>query len=134
MLLSAVMRRRLLCAAFLSGVIVCGIVTRVAPIGWPVYDKSLGDVLYAVAAYLAVALLFPRMPATPVACIAAVACLAVEGLKLTDLNARLLTVPVVRWFLGTTFSWHNIACYLLGIAIAGWLDARLSGCLFRQGK
>jgi hypothetical protein len=134
MTLSAATRRRLFCAALLAGVIACGIVTRVAPIGWSVYDKSLGDVLYAVAACLALAVLFPRASVMLVACFAAAACLAVEVLKLTDLNARLLMAPVIRWFLGTTFSWHNIVCYLSGAAIAGGLDAFWSGRFLRSRK
>ena len=41
---------RLLAAMLIA--IALGIVSRLYPIGWLFYDKSLGDVLYAVAAYL----------------------------------------------------------------------------------
>jgi hypothetical protein len=101
------------------------VTSRAAPLGWPPYDKSLGDVLYATAAYLALALLFPRGPVWLIALVGAAACLAVECLKLSEVNARLLTVPVLRWFLGTTFSWHDICCYLLGVAAAVGLDLLL---------
>jgi hypothetical protein len=43
-------------------VLALGLASRLAPIGWPLYDHSLGDVLYAVAAYLALALVRPRWP------------------------------------------------------------------------
>ncbi len=52
--------RRLLTA--LAVTVVLGILSRSRPIGWYPYDKSLGDLLYAVAAYLVLALLLPRRP------------------------------------------------------------------------
>ena len=118
-------KRRLRCVAALAAVIVLGAASRTVPLGWPPYDKSLGDVLYAVAAYLGLALLFPRWPTWLIAVFAASACLAVECLQLSEVNARLLTVPLLRWFLGTTFSWHDVFCYLLGIAAAVGLDLLL---------
>jgi hypothetical protein len=114
--LSLVGKRRLRCMAALVAVIVVGIASRAAPVGWPPYDKSLGDVLYATAAYLCLALLLPRWPAWLIATIGTAACVAVECLQLSEVNTQLLTIPVLRWFLGTTFSWHDIFCYLLGIA------------------
>jgi hypothetical protein len=53
-----------------------------------------------------------------IAAVATAACFAVEFLQLTEINTDLLNVPVLRWFLGTTFSWHDIGCYLLGVAVA----------------
>ncbi len=116
--------RRLCCVAALAAVIALGIATRAFPLGWPVWDKSLGDVLYAMAAYLAFAILLPHARVWAVACLAAGACLAVELLQLTELNGRLLAVPVLRWFLGTDFSWHDVACYLVGVALAAVADTR----------
>jgi hypothetical protein len=110
------------CVAALAAVIILGIASRVAPLGWAYYDKSLGDVLYAMAAYLALALLLPRRPIWLIAALATTACLAVEFLQLSEVNTRLLEVPVLRWFLGTTFSWQDILCYLLGSAMAVSLD------------
>ena len=118
-------KRRLCCAVTLALVIAVGITSRAVPLGWSLYDKSLGDVLYATAAYLGLALLLPRMPIWLIATLGTVACLAVEFLQLTELNEQLLTVPVLRWFLGTTFSWHDVACYLLGTALAVSLDSLL---------
>jgi hypothetical protein len=115
-------RRRLSCAGVLAATIALGTVSRAAPLGWSVYDKSLGDVLYAVAAYFALALLMPRLPIATVAALATAACFAVEFLQLTELNKRLLTVPVLRGFLGTTFHWHDLVCYLVGVAVAASLD------------
>jgi hypothetical protein len=49
---------RLLVALVLT--IALGLLSRVRPIGLHMYDKSLGDSLYAIAAYLALALILPR--------------------------------------------------------------------------
>jgi hypothetical protein len=92
------------------------------PVGWYVFDKSLGDVLSATAASLALAASLPRCSVVYLAVVAFVACVAVEVLQLFEVNRTLLRVPVLRWFLGTTFLWHDIACYLIGVAAGVVLD------------
>ena len=103
-----------------------GFASRAYPLGWYVYDKSLGDVLYAVAAYLGFALVFRHKPPGFIALAALLTCVAVEVFKLTGIPARYgQHVPPIAWLLGTTFSWHNIGCYAIGLlAIAGF-DYRL---------
>src|SRR4051794_19584060 len=93
--------------AALAATITLGVLSRLYPIGWPVYDKSLGDALYAVAAYLALALVLRRRPPAPVAVLALGFCLAVEFFQATGIPARYAHVGAVRWLLGTTFSWHD---------------------------
>lgn len=122
MALSLVTKRRLCSSVAHAAVLGLGIVSRAVPLGWPPYDKSLGDVLYAMASYLGLALLLPLWSVGHIATLGTVACLAVEFLQLSEINGHLLKVPVLRWFLGTTFSWHDIVCYLLGIAFAIGLD------------
>jgi hypothetical protein len=99
-----------------------GLVSRLRPIGWSVYDKSLGDVLYAVAAYLALALVLRGRRVAVVALLALSACLAVEAFKLTGLPARSARWPLLPWVLGTTPSWHNVLCYILGVAVIAGVD------------
>jgi hypothetical protein len=127
-------KRRFIGAGILAAVIVIGTTSRAAPRGWYPYDKSLGDVLYAVAAYLALVILLPRASKGLIAALATAACLAVEFLQLTEVNADLLTVAVLRWFLGTTFSWHDIGCYILGVAVAFIGDAFFSKGVEGQEK
>jgi Protein of unknown function (DUF2809) len=115
-------KRRLISGVALAVVIVLGIISRTVPLGWSYYDKSLGDVLYGMAAYLGLVFLFPRVPIGINAAVAVAACLAVEFLQLTEINTELLKVPVLRWFLGRVFSWHDIVCYLLGIAFTVGVD------------
>jgi hypothetical protein len=110
--------------AALAVTVVLGILSRSRPIGWYPYDKSLGDLLYAVAAYLVLALLLRRSPGF-IAALALGLCLAVESFKLTGIPEQLNHWGIVRWLLGTTFSWHNLACYALGIIGIWGLDRSL---------
>src|SRR3954453_11269861 len=105
-----------LCAA-LAVTVALGLLSRLWPIGWSLYDKSLGDVLYAVAAYLVLALLLPRKRPAWIAPVALVLCLALEFFQATGIPARYAHLAVVRWLMGTTFAWHDIACYVVGVAV-----------------
>jgi hypothetical protein len=106
----------------LAVTVVLGIVSRRWPIGWWPYDKSLGDVLYAVAAYLTLALLLWRRGPAVVAPLALTACLAVETFQATGIPARYAHIGLVRWVLGTTFAWHDIGCYVVGVAVITGID------------
>lgn len=106
----------------LVAVVALGLFSRLRPIGWFLYDKSLGDILYAVAAYLALALLFRWRPPW-VAPVALLVCLAIEVFQATGIPARYEHISAVRWLLGTTFSWHDIGCYVFGVAVIAVVDA-----------
>jgi hypothetical protein len=101
--------------------LVLGGVSRRYPIGWYPYDKSLGDALYAVATYLGLAVLLARRSPLVVGLLALAFCLAIETFKLTGIPAQYGKTPL-RWVLGTTFSWHNLGCYVLGVGIIGAID------------
>jgi hypothetical protein len=102
-----------------------GLLSRLCPLGWSLWDKSLGDVLYAVAAYLLLALLLPRQPVAILAAVALACCLAVEFFQATGIPARYEHLAPVRWLLGTTFAWHDVACYVVGVAGIVALDVLL---------
>jgi hypothetical protein len=111
--------------AALAVTVALGLLSRLYPLGWSLYDKSLGDVLYAVAAYLTLALILYRRPPALVAALALAACLAVEFFQATGIPARYAHLTVVRWLIGTTFSWHDIACYVIGVAVILGIDLLL---------
>jgi hypothetical protein len=99
-----------------------GLLSRLRPIGLPIYDKSLGDALYAVAAYLTLALILPRRRPLVLASLALAGCLAVEAFQATGIPARYDQLVIVRWLIGTEFSWHDVACYFVGIAVIVTVD------------
>jgi hypothetical protein len=103
-------------------VVTLGLLSRLWPIGWSLHDKSLGDILYAVAAYLVLALIVNRWRPFWVAPVALLLCLAVESFQATGIPARYEHITVVRWILGTTFSWHDVGCYVVGVAVITVLD------------
>jgi hypothetical protein len=108
--------KRWLRLAGLVPVIALGLASRLRPIGWVWYDHHLGDVLYAVAAYLALGFLMPRLPRHWLAGLAMGACWGVEGLKATGLSAELeRMLPGCRWVLGTTFAGSNLVWYAVGV-------------------
>jgi hypothetical protein len=98
------------------------VASRRFPIGWWPWDKSLGDVLYAVAVYLVLALIRPAARPKRMAVIALLICEVIEAFQATGIPARLQHLPGARWLLGTEFAWHDVACYVIGIGIILALD------------
>src|ERR1051325_4388924 len=94
-----------------------GLASRLYPVGWFLWDRVLGEVLYAVAAYLAWALLLPRTPPLFGAVLAFASCLAVELFKLSGIPAENQHVFFVRWFLGMYFNVVNLGYYIIGVAL-----------------
>jgi Protein of unknown function (DUF2809) len=105
--------------ATLAVTILLGLASRAVHVGWSVWDKSIGDVLYASAAYFVLAIAVPR--ARPVVvCVAAFAfSFAIELFQLTGVPIALYERHRwVRLFLGTSFAWHDVACYAIGAMLA----------------
>jgi hypothetical protein len=100
----------------LSATVALGLGSRLARTGIGLVDKSLGDALYAVAAYLVLGLLLPRLSRPWLAVLALGYCAAVELFQLTGIPARYAHLAPVRWLLGTTFAWHDLAFYAVGVA------------------
>ncbi|MFB7885687.1 DUF2809 domain-containing protein [Microbacterium sp. NPDC056057] len=83
-----------------------------------------GDALYAVAAYLAVVLIAPRLPALATGAIAAAWCVAVELFQLTGLPlAWGATFPPVMLVLGTVFDARDLLVYVATLVLATAVDA-----------
>ncbi|VTT97578.1 Uncharacterized protein OS=Micrococcus luteus (strain ATCC 4698 / DSM 20030 / JCM 1464 / NBRC 3333 / NCIMB 9278 / NCTC 2665 / VKM Ac-2230) GN=Mlut_22570 PE=4 SV=1: DUF2809 [Gemmataceae bacterium] len=99
-----------------------GLASRLYPAGDFLWDRVTGEVLYAVAAYLAWAVLLPRRSPARLAAVAFASCLAVEVFKLTGVPAANQDAFLVRWFLGMTFDWVNLGYYLAGVVLAAVAD------------
>jgi hypothetical protein len=111
----------------LAATVVLGLASRLCPVGWFLYDRAVGEVLYAVAAYLVLAMLLVRKPPLFIALIAFVCCLAVEVFKLTGIPAEYQHVLLVRWFLGMVFSWVNLGYYFIGVVLIAFADCWARG-------
>jgi hypothetical protein len=82
-----------------------------------------GDVLYAVAAYLGVVLIAPRLPALAVGAIAAGWCVSVELFQHTGLPlAWGAQFPPVTLLLGTVFDARDLVVYVVAIAVITAID------------
>ncbi len=100
------------------GIIALGILSRVVHTGAVLFDKYLGDVLYAAMVYAILRLWFRPAPATLAA---SAIMLALELFQLTGFPSHLLasehTLPrVTARLLGTSFSWADLLSYAMGIA------------------
>lgn len=107
---------------FLCLTIALGLASRAHRFGSIYADKYPGDILYAIASYLLVSILFRRKPSQSGA-LAAAYCILIELFKFTGIpksNSRLL---IVRLVFGTTPAWQNVVCYAVGIILATVLDA-----------
>ncbi|MBL8798716.1 MAG: DUF2809 domain-containing protein [Planctomycetia bacterium] len=109
----------------LMATVVLGLASRLHPVGWHLWDRIVGEVLYAVAAYLVLAMLFFRRPPLFIAGLAFGACLAVEVFKLTGIPAQYQHVWFVRWFLGMVFGWVNLVYYFIGALLAAFADGKI---------
>lgn len=89
--------------------------------------KVAGDALYAILLYLVVAFAAPRLRVATVGALAFAGCAAIEAFQLTGLPASWsVRLPPVRLLLGTTFSWPDLAYYLLGVLVAMSVDQPLA--------
>ena len=105
----------------LAGIIAVGILSRVVHTGLLVFDKYLGDALYAAMVY-AILRLFWRAAARARVAVSAMAIMTViELFQLTMIPAHLLVnehvmVRICARLMGTEFSFLDLLTYAVGIA------------------
>ena len=119
------MRSRAKWAALLPGIIALGIASRVVHTGWVLFDKYLGDALYAVMVYVLVSLIWPVSSLRKAAAAMAIMT-AIEVFQLTLIPAHLLTsrhlaVRIFARLLGTDFSFLDLTAYAVGIFVI-WIS------------
>ena len=115
--------RRLAAALLLVATIAAGLLVHGLLPDTPVTDIT-GDALYAVAAYLAVVLIAPRLPALAAGALAAAWCVAVELFQLTGLPLSWgAQFSPVMLLLGTVFDPRDLVIYVAAIALATAVDA-----------
>ena len=117
--------RRVVAALLLVATIAAGLLVHGLLPDTPATDIA-GDALYAVAAYLAVVLIAPRLPPLAAGAIAAGWCVAVELFQLTGLPLSWgAQFSPVMLLLGTVFDARDLLVYVAAIALATAVDALL---------
>lgn len=118
-------------------VIITGLGSRMIHTGLPLLDKYPGDALYAAMVYLIVSILLKA--ATPLrrAVVAMIVMTGLETFQLTLIPLEMtksvhLLMRILGRLLGSTFSWLDLAAYLVGIiavflATRGWSETPFPG-------
>jgi hypothetical protein len=110
-------------AAVLGGIIALGLLSRAWPMGFVLWDKYLGDALYAAMVYCLLGWKWDAPPGK-LAWASMAAMTVIEAFQLTGLASGL-----VGRILGTYFSWLDLAAYAVGIYLSMQVDrrARMTG-------
>ncbi len=109
-------------------IVALGIASRVVHTGWIVFDKYLGDALYAAMAYTLIGMVTCKPPVRKAA-IAMSIMTAIELFQLTMIPAHLARSPhfavrVAARLLGAQFSFIDLFAYAVGIFGVFLLDRK----------
>lgn len=111
------MRARLPFALAAVAVLGLGLALRFLLVG--LLADVAGGVLYVVLVALLIGVVAPRLPAVTAAGIALAWSIAMEQLQAVGAAARLVEIwPPLRLVVGSTFSWLDIAAYVVGAVLA----------------
>jgi hypothetical protein len=119
-------KSRLSWAFCIVGMIAMGILSRVVHTGWAVFDKYLGDALYATMVY-GMMRLFSRTG--PSAVCAMLVMTAIELFQLTMIPARMLgsehlVTRICARLIGVEFGFLDLLAYAVGIGCIYLVDSR----------
>ncbi len=119
-------RNRPICAVLILIVVLLGLASRSHSLVLPSFIQVYaGDTLWALAAYLMVAVLFPRMTIWKVAIVAGCFSLSIETSQLY----HALWINQIRHtrlgglVLGFGFLWSDLVCYAVGIGIGVLMES-----------
>ena len=112
----------------LAGIILLGIASRLLHTGFALFDKYLGDALYAAMVY---AILRLRWQGSIVTVAASAIMIAIELFQLTGIPANFVArgnfaIRIFGRLLGTEFSFADLLAYAVGIACIRAMDVRPS--------
>jgi len=126
------MHYRIISMFLLIATAALGLLSRVVPLGIIVWDKYLGDVVYAAVFYFGLCLIIGRGILLPKICATAFYVTSIELFQLTPIPRQLnqSSNALVKLFayivLGSTFSWRDLLAYAVGIVLAIIVDKSLS--------
>ena len=122
------MRRPVICICAVA-VILLGIASRKFPLGFELWDKYLGDALYAILLYLCITFLVPKKSILWRGVVSMIAVATIETFQLTGIPSQLYQSgnAILRFLaiaLGTHFSWLDMIAYAIGIAAIMAIESR----------
>ncbi len=116
--------RRFAILGFVASVLLGLASRKLGPTGFALWDKSFGDADYAVMFGFLLLALRPTLSARAIGLGAFGICFALELFQLTGIPRH--TPQPLRFLLGSSFAWHDVACYAIGAAAVA-LIVHLSG-------
>jgi len=119
-------RKRITFAVWIIIVVLLGLASRSHSLLIPTFLKEYaGDTLWALAAYLMIAMLFPRLAIRRVAIIAGLFSSAIEISQMYHAAwiDQIRHVRLGGLVLGYGFLWSDLICYAVGISIGVWLES-----------
>ncbi|MDN3496128.1 DUF2809 domain-containing protein [Planococcus sp. APC 4015] len=129
-------RRRVIAAIALAVVVATGLAVHTLLADSAATDIA-GDALYAIAAYLFVVLVAPRLSPVVTGAVAAAWCVAVELFQLTGIPLSLGAVfSPAMLVLGTVFDARDLVVYIVAVGVTTMTDAaiRARGNRRRQAR
>lgn len=108
-------------------VIALGVISRILRFENAIFDKYLGDALYAILFYLLISMLVSELRVIRKATIVFILMVTLELFQLTRIPMALsqnenVLARIAAMLLGTVFSWLDILAYLVGIVIVASVD------------
>lgn len=108
-------------------VIAFGVISRILRFENAIFDKYLGDALYAILFYLLISMLVSELRVIRKATIVFILMVTLELFQLTRIPMALsqnenVLARIAAMLLGTVFSWLDILAYLVGIVIVASVD------------
>ena len=107
--------RRFAILGFVAAVLLGLASRKLPPTGFALWDKSFGDVDYALMFGFLLLAVRPTLSARTIGLSAFGICFALEFFQLTGIPMR--TPQPLRFLLGTSFAWRDVACYAIGAAV-----------------
>lgn len=111
-------------------VIVGGVLSRLVATDNIILGNYLGDALYAAMIYILLALLMGRVGTLARFVLALILMVGIELFQLTHIplamrSSETTVLRLLSILLGTTFSWYDIAAYLIGLIMIVGVDISL---------
>lgn len=121
------MKRRTLTLLILTTILL-GIGSRLVTTGFVLFDKYLGDALYALLVYLLLSLVhwwsLRRKALVAMLIMVAIECFQLTGIP-QQLSLQTQWLPrLLAIVLGTHFAWYDLVAYGVGMGAAYWIDRR----------